>query len=89
MSQPKTKKTVITWTERQVNPKWTVWTGSIGGVDCFSIEPTGDFFVRNFRLDCELPGEKSGWQGSVATLKRKAEVILHRWLTKANLKVNV
>jgi len=87
----KTKKArpVITGTERQVNPKWTVWTGSIGGVDCFSIEPAGDFFVRNFRLDCELPGEKSGWHGSVATLKRKAEKILDCWMKKANLKVNV
>lgn len=81
-------KSIIVWTECQVNPKWKVWTGRIGEVECFSINPTGDFFLRNFRLDCELSGERSGWQGSEVTLKRKAEKILHSWLTKANLKVN-
>jgi hypothetical protein len=88
VSQPK-KKSIIVWTECQTTPKWTVWTGRIGDVECFSINPTGDFFTRNYFLDCNLPGERSGWQGSEVTLKRKAEKILHSWLTKANLKVNV
>lgn len=45
MSQPK-KKSIIVWTECQVTPKWTVWTGRIGEVECFSINPTGDFFTE-------------------------------------------
>jgi hypothetical protein len=80
-------KPVITWKEHQVVPKWTVWTGSIGEVYCFTIKPLGDLLLRQYDLDCGLPGERTGWRGSVAALKRKAETILRQWLKKANLKV--
>jgi hypothetical protein len=53
MSQPK-KKSVIVWTECQVNPKWKVWTGRVGEVDCFSIEPFGDSLSREFCLDSDI-----------------------------------